>query len=519
MSEDRLEIKQRLKDDFWHYAVRCLKIRTKASETLPFNLNRVQNYIHQRLEEQREKTGRVRAIILKGRQQGCSTYVEGRFYWRVTHTPGARAFILTHEQAATDNLFDMVSRYHENCPSQVKPRTGASSAKELSFDRLDSGYKVGTAGTKAVGRSSTFQLFHGSEVAFWPNAQDHAAGVLQAVPDEAGTEVILESTANGIGNYYHTQWQDAEAGLSDFIAVFIPWYWQEEYSREPGENFTLSTDEVKYQEEYGLNLGQIAWRRAKIIELGSGGLFRQEYPATAAEAFQSSGDGYILPEIVMGARKAKAVERFGPVLIGVDPSAGRTDKADRTAIIRRQGRVAYGLETMTKLGPLGTMQIVARIIAIINQERPDKVFLDRAGLGVGILDRLHELGYGDVVVGVNGGDAASDPKRWKNKKAEMWDTCYTWLKDQPCQIPDSDELHADLTGIQGGWDSNSCLVMETNEHLASRKIRSPDTAVALCLTHSYPMRLEMSSAPLTTPQEDWLIIQGQSHGGRAVNLE
>jgi hypothetical protein len=263
----------------------------------------------------------------------------------------------------------------------------------------------------------------------------------------------------------------------------------------------------------------MAWRRSKIVELGSEPLFQQEYPATAAEAFQASGSGYIASHVVLAARKAKESERFGPLLIGVDPAAGRTEEADRTAIIRRRGRVAYGLETMTKLGPLGTMQIVSRIIAIIEQEQPDKVFLDRAGLGIGILDRLNELGYGNIVIGINGGDGATDPNRWKNKKAEMWGKLYDWLKDIPCQIPDSDELHADIVSLEGGWDSNSRLVMETNEHLSARGVRSPDTAVSLALTFAYPVNSQSNGKPLSMPQEDWLTVLGKHHGGRAVHLE
>ena len=88
----------------------------------------------------------------------------------MTHSFGSRAFILTHEQAATDNLFEMVERFHHHCPDVVKPSTGAANAKELYFDGLESGYRVGTASTKATGRSSTIQFFHGSEVAFWPHA-------------------------------------------------------------------------------------------------------------------------------------------------------------------------------------------------------------------------------------------------------------------------------------------------------------------------------------------------------------
>ena len=87
---------------------------------------------------------------------------------------------------ATNNLFSIVERYHDDCPPVIKPSTGASNAKELWSNKTESGYAVGTAGTKAVGRSQTIQLFHGSEVAFWPNAATHFAGVVQAVPDLPG---------------------------------------------------------------------------------------------------------------------------------------------------------------------------------------------------------------------------------------------------------------------------------------------------------------------------------------------
>ena len=131
-------------------------------------------------------------------------------------------FILTHEQDATNNLFGMVERYHSHCPDLVKPVTGAANAKELSFAELESGYAVGTAGAKATGRSQTVQLFHGSECAFWPNAETHFAGVVQAIPDLPGTEIILKSTANGMGGEFHERWQQAEAGIGDYQTHLHP---------------------------------------------------------------------------------------------------------------------------------------------------------------------------------------------------------------------------------------------------------------------------------------------------------
>src|SRR5215831_18740807 len=124
LSERELAIRRHLKSDLEHYAARCLKIRTKAGTIEPLLFNRMQRYLHRRIEVHAKRNGRVRVLILKARQQGCSTYVSARFYHKATHNRGQQVFILTHEQDATDNLFDMAVRFHEHCPALVKPHTG-----------------------------------------------------------------------------------------------------------------------------------------------------------------------------------------------------------------------------------------------------------------------------------------------------------------------------------------------------------------------------------------------------------
>ncbi len=488
-SDNRL----RLKDDLEFYSRNCLRIRTKAGGVEAFHFNRAQLHIHERLEEQKAKTGRVRALVLKGRQQGCSTYVAARYYHRTTHAFGFKTFILTHEDQATQNLFDMVNRYHENCPDPVRPSTGASNAKELVFDKLDSGYKVGTAGTKGVGRSSTIQLFHGSEVAFWPHADTHAAGVLQAVPDEPDTEVILESTANGMGNLYHQRWREAEEGQSDYIAVFVPWFWQEEYAKPVPDFWVPDDEEIEYQRLYGLSDGQMVWRRAKIKELGDPILFKQEYPATAAEAFQMSGhDSYIKPELIARARKAKH-EESGQLVIGFDPSRYGDDAG---AMARRRGRKVMKVEKRYKLD---TMESAGWCKQVIDSEKPAKLFIDVGGLGAGIYDRLREMGYGHIVYAINfGGSPFEPPKRDKdgkamggqplNRRAEMWMKSKEWLEDVAgADIPDLDDLQADACGPGYKYNSNQMLVLESKEDMRRRNVKSPDGWDSVVLTFAEPV--------------------------------
>jgi len=482
MSDKEREIRQRLKDDFTHYASKCLKIRAKSGEIQPFSLNRAQLYIHARLEDQIERTGKVRAIILKGRQQGCSTYVGGRYYHKTTHRTGYQTFILTHALDATQNLYKMAQRYHELTPALVRPQVSISNSKELIFGTLDSGYKVGTAENKGVGRSSTIQLFHGSEVALWSNAAEHAAGIMQAVPDAMGTEIILESTAKGVGNYFHQMWQKAESGESDYIAIFVPWFWQEEYVRQVNDDFIRTPEEQELTEVYGLTDQQLSWRRYRIIDLSVNGvdgekLFRQEYPNNSTEAFQLSGeDSYITSDIVMQARKGLA-DNYGKLLIGVDPARFGDD---RSCIIRRQGRVAFGLETYRKKD---TMEITGIVHQIINEESPHKVLIDVCGLGAE-----------DIIVSVNAGAKPLNQRAFANKRSEMWSELKSWLLDGPVQIPDSDELHADLCNTKYKSDSNSRLVMEKKEDMKKRGIRSSDTSDALCLTFALPSSALQDSA-------------------------
>jgi|ERR1700761_85896 len=485
MDNEERQIRIKLRDDFRHYSAKCLKIRTKFGVD-KFSMNRAQSYLHDIVEKQKRETGKVRIVICKGRQQGCSTYIGGRYYWLVTHNIGTRAFILTHDGDATNNLFDMTQRYHENCPRSVRPVADTSNAKELYFGGLDSGYKVGTAGNKGVGRSSTIQYLHGSEVSLWSNANEHAKGIMQAVPNARGTEIFLESTANGIGNYFHQQWQLAESGESDFIAVFLPWYWQDEYRREVTEGFTRNDEEIEIADLYGLDNEQLQWRRYKITELcvsGADGVkgFKQEYPNNATEAFQVSGeDTFISPDLAMRARKTE-VDAYGPLVIGVDPARFGQD---RTAIIRRQGRKMFGLERYVKKD---TMEIVGIVHRIIINESPDKVFVDIGGLGAGIVDRLHELGHRDLVVGVNSGSTPLDQQLYLNKRSEMWGEFKKWLQDEPCQIPDNDELHADICSTRYKYDSLTRLVMEPKADMKKRGIRSSDCCDAACLTLAFPI--------------------------------
>ena len=503
----------RLRDDLPFFAKNCLKIRTKTGDLDSFKLNRAQTFLHDRLERHRAKTGKVRAVVVKGRQLGTSTYIEGRFYhkaWASKPNRPLQAFILTHEQPATDNLFGMAQRFHEGLPEGIRPPTKAANAKELVFADSGCGYQVATAGTKGIGRSATFQLFHGSEVAYWPNAEDHIAGIFQTVGDVAGTEVILESTANGVGNLFYRLSMAAVRGANAYELIFIPWFWSEDYESECPEAFAPSEEWLDYAKTHELTWEQLYWAFTKNRELAQSinadedepcWKFRQEYPATFEEAFQSSGASFISSVDVLRARKPKeAIIGHGPIIIGVDPSRS----SDKFGIIDRCGR-RMGERICERLDPGGDLMYAANHLArIIDQIRPDSVNIDVGGLGAGVYDRLAEMGYDDVVVAVNFGSrpigrGPTGDDFYFNRRAEMYDLIRDWFHGElPVQIPDDDGLHADLTAAELGpgatrWNDNNELILEEKTNIRERLGASPDLGDAVAPTFAVPFASNMNA--------------------------
>lgn len=482
-----------LRGDYPLYAQTVLKIRDKAGTFPHLEFNSAQELLHAAIEDQKRRKGWVRLLILKGRQQGASTYTGGRFYHRAAMNKGVRVYILSHKQDTSDILFGMVETFHKHDP--FAPHLGADSAREMEFDRLQSSYTVATAGAEAGGRGGAITCFHGSEVAFWPNAAKHFAASVQQVPDLPGTEVILESTANGPSGEYYDRWQKAVAGEGDYEAVFISWLLQKEYAREVPEGFKLHSEnmhgsmfpETEYMEMFDATMEQMVWRRNKIIELGSAVTFDIEYPATAEVAFQQKVEGaYQDAADILRARKRKGIEPLGPLIMGVDPAG---EGGDRFAIAYRRGYSCYKIEWRNKLT---TPDAVAWLEATILEADPAVVFIDAGGIGQSVISLLRtkgpRFGY-DFVRAVNFGAPSQQKRAYPkkpgpiNRRAEMAKRVKEWLAlEEGVSVPDMDVLQADLVETKIKPHPANDLQLESKQDIRKRGARSPDLADALGLT-------------------------------------
>ena len=235
----------------------------------------------------------VRIITLKARQMGMSTAVEGvLFNWCFLHF-GTRSLVIAHETKPSQHLFDMTKLMWEEWPARSGFTEKHNSMKTLAWEETRSSMSVATARNAGSGRSFTYHAVHCSECAFWEEPERLMTGLNQSVPYKHGTIMVLESTANGVGNWFHDQWQRAVHKESNFVPLFFPWSDQTEYSipNTTLRDVDLFEEERELVGRHGLTLPQLAWRRFAIENNCGGDLntFHQEYPITPDEAFLSTG--------------------------------------------------------------------------------------------------------------------------------------------------------------------------------------------------------------------------------------
>jgi hypothetical protein len=472
----------RLRTDLEYFAANCLKIRTKAGTLEPLIFNAAQRRLNEISEEQLKRKGRIRLVILKARQTGISTWISAKLFHTIINSPGVRAMLITHERAASRNLYSMIRRYYDNMPADLRPEVTVLNQDEMSF-KTDAGFLISVAGIEGAGRSSTLQLAHLSEVAYFQDIEMVMASLMQAVPNLPGTAVYLETTANSF-NEFHRLYARAVAKEGEFEPVFIPWSVDPGYRVPVGPDFKLDAEERQLKELHKLDDEQINWRRGKIIELGE--RFPAEFPITADEAFIASNfESFIPVSAVLKARR-EDVEPFGQLIIGCDPAGGVG--ADKTAIAWRRGRKILKVEKRDT----DPMQTVAWIASIIKNEKPVRVNIDSGSMGIAIVDRLLELGHSrSLINGVAfGGRAVTPPPMdergreiptYANRRAEIWAAMKAALAEGRFSIPDDDALQSDLVSVGFSYRSDGALVLESKNDLKRRGISSPDLADACAL--------------------------------------
>lgn len=307
----------RLKHDFEFWAITCATIQDKKTKRLiKFKLNRPQRRLVAKLEELRTKRVPIRIIILKARQWGGSTLVQLYMAWiQLMLKKSWHSAIIADVEEQARNIRNMYDRLIKNYPKELGKLTWkpfAGSVKSKVIDERNCIIGLGSAQKPDSLRSFDFSMLHQSEVGLWRDtqlktAEDLAQSLQATVPDEPDTLVCLESTAKGVGNYFHKRWLDASTGDTAFVPFFVPWFEIENYQKKIPDPISFIKSWGEYEHflwELGATLEGIYWYVTTKKDYGyDDWRMNSEYPSTATEAFQSSGRRVFAPSYVLNARK------------------------------------------------------------------------------------------------------------------------------------------------------------------------------------------------------------------------
>lgn len=289
------------------FCARRLWVRPKeGGQIVKFQLRDIQKVYLRKKADAIAKGKPKRFILLKYRRGGFSTLEQALHYKLVVNERYMSVATLAHTKDGTDKISKIAKLFRKHDTGLPAEARKDDDRVSLTFDHTHSTFHLGTAGGLAFGRGDTLQRVHGSEVAFWcegPNQYEDIDKLIAGLKEATSAgEVVLESTPNGI-NWFCVQFRDAMKGLNDWTPIFLRWFDDVTNTCQTGEFVaeeildTLTEEEKDKQKLFGLTLGQIAWRRAKILSLKR--LFKQEYPEDPDTCFLSSGTPFFDLDVVL----------------------------------------------------------------------------------------------------------------------------------------------------------------------------------------------------------------------------
>lgn len=376
-----------------YYSELLLKIKTKEAQIAPLFFNRSQVYAYKLIQKMRRNHKPIRIIFLKARQLGISTFTSSMIFHHSATRSNVTSFISSHDLDSSENIYQIYKLFYERMDEYFRPMNRYSNRKEILFENpddktrkkhpgLNSRIIVQTAKNTHLGRSYTIHNFHGSELAFWQNPEDTMMGVRQAVPEMPGTMIILESTANGIGNYFHRECERALKGKSDYKLIFIPWFWEPKYSDNDLNGFgSLCAsekdeygDEMSLMKEFGVSRSQLQWRRRKIDNDFEGNIdgFRQEYPSTPREAFIFSGQPVFNAKVLLSMKDhCQKPESIGEITWDSNAKYGLLESHKGSLKIWKNSKpgLHYAIGADVAEGLEGGDNSVVEVFEVVNREQ------------------------------------------------------------------------------------------------------------------------------------------------------
>lgn len=305
--------KVRIFYDFEYWAFRGVWIKKKDSpDDIPFYLNRGQRKFLKRILDDFWAGKPMRYILAKARQWGGSTLVQIVMAWiQLVHLRQWNSVIVAQVentarlvQAMYTKLLAMYPAHwldgfnpEEKIYKDLKLEPFEHSHKTRIFKPRQVKITIGSAEKPDNIRGGDESMAHLSEVALWKatdgkKPEDIVQSIISGIQTTPKTLIVYESTAKGVGNFFHREYLRAKEKKSGFTPVFIAFFDIDLYMEEIPDVKEFIKSMTPQEWEYwnaGATLEAIAWRRTKSKEYSDEWRFISEFPGNDIEAFQSTG--------------------------------------------------------------------------------------------------------------------------------------------------------------------------------------------------------------------------------------
>ena len=289
------------------------KIKSEDSKLVNFRFNEVQEALWEYAEDRKHRG--LSIIIDKSRKQGVSTFWLLYYLDDTLWTPHTTSFIMAHTRDDVQKLFKIVKLAYNECPRAVKLESGYTWPKptakydnknELSFDGINSTIYVGLEN-----RGDTINNLHVSEAAHIKDAEKRMTATLGAVPENGRSNTTIESTANGVGDWFQETYSECETDSGPYFPFFFGWWQKADNFITPLPDYTPSPEVllkaalIKARHGVKISPGQMCWwdktksKQRKKMD--------QEHPTVAEESFLTSAGMVFDPEAMQKIAPAKPI--------------------------------------------------------------------------------------------------------------------------------------------------------------------------------------------------------------------
>ena len=189
-------------------------------------------------------------IILKARQLGISTITAGYVAWMMLFHKDKNILVMATKFQTAANLVKKVKSIMKNLPEWMQIAS-IEIDNRTSFE-LNNGSQIKASTTSGdAGRSEALSLLVIDEAAHVEGLDELWTGLYPTL--STGGRCIALSTPNGVGNWFHQTYIDADLGNNDFFPTNLPWDVHPDRDEEWFEEETKNMSQRQIAQEYQCN--------------------------------------------------------------------------------------------------------------------------------------------------------------------------------------------------------------------------------------------------------------------------